>query len=308
MKVYRIPEANRTSAGRSTANVLQLKPDEKIASVIAIQQFVENAHLVMATRQGLVKKTELMEYSRPRQGGIIGINLEEGDALIDVALTHPGDEIVLSTREGMAIRFNEANVRSMGRGATGVWGIKLDKKKSDIIVGMVVADPDGHLLTLCENGYGKRTPFGPNNAIEADEADEADTAEGNDTATPEVVDATPADAEVDGEEADAPVRGSQKRYPCQKRGGKGKKDVKVTKKNGPVVGIASVRDGDEIMVITTLGMVVRTKVDDIRIVARNTQGVKVMTPSEGDKIRTLAKLARTPDEIVPPTDVEAPTE
>ena len=291
LKVYRIPEATRTSAGRSIANVLQLKEDEKIASVIPVREFTEGCYLLMATRQGLVKKTSLMEYSRPRQGGIIGINLEEGDTLIDVCLTKPGDEVVLSTRLGMAIRFGESDARSMGRGATGVYGIKLDKKKEDVLVGMVVADPDGFLLTLCENGYGKRTPFGANTAGEATDEGEDDAAEPSTAVEPAAPsrDREGASSDPDGEPAEADK--SAMRYRKQRRGGKGVKDVKVTAKNGPVVGIAAVRPGDEIMVITAQGMVVRTKADDIRLVGRNTQGVKVMTPAAGDKIATMAKLA-----------------
>lgn len=281
LKVYKVPEASRTSPGRSIANVLQLKEGEKIASVIPVREFEEGTFLMMATRQGIVKKSSLMDYSRPRQGGIIGINLEEGDTLIDVCLTRPGDEVVLSTRQGMAIRFDESNVRAMGRNATGVWGIKLNKTKDDALVGMVVADPDGFLLTLCENGFGKRTPFGANTAGEEAEGEEED-------ATPAETDAAEVNGEVEGE---ATADRSAMRYRKQRRGGKGVKDVKVTAKNGPVVGVASVRDGDEIMVITQQGMVTRTGVDAIRITGRNAQGVKVMTPSEGDKIATLAKLA-----------------
>src|SRR5918995_1782532 len=112
LKVYTIPQASRTSPGRSIANVLSLKPDEKIASVIPVRQFTPGQHLLMATRKGVIKKTPLMDYSRPRQGGIIGINLEDGDTLIDVSLTRPGDEVVLSTHGGMAIRFSEADARS----------------------------------------------------------------------------------------------------------------------------------------------------------------------------------------------------
>lgn len=290
LKVYKIPEASRTSPGRSIANVLQLKEGEKIASVIPVREFVDGAFLLMATRSGVVKKTELMEYSRPRQGGIIGINLEEGDKLIDVCLTRPGDEVVLSTRQGMAIRFDEGNVRAMGRNSTGVWGIKLNKTKDDAVVGMVVADADGYLLTLCENGFGKRTPFGANTAGEVEEADEADAAVPEADAPDATGEAGEAGEAGEGE-AEAAADRSAMRYRKQKRGGKGVKDVKVTAKNGPVVGVAAVRDGDEIMVITQQGMVVRTAVDAIRIVGRNTQGVKVMTPTDGDKIATLAKLA-----------------
>jgi DNA gyrase subunit A len=287
LKVYRIPEASRTSTGRSIANVLQLKDDEKIASVIPVREFTENTFLMMATKAGIVKKTGLMEYSRPRQGGIIGINLEEGDKLIDVCLTKPGDEVVLNTRNGMAIRFGESDVRSMGRNSTGVWGIKLNKTKEDYLVGMVVADPDGYLLTLCENGYGKRTPFGAN-TLEAEGADPGMTEdEEAPDDTSESTDAVDGDADGDAEVQDK----SAMRYRKQRRGGKGVKDVKVTAKNGAVVGMIGVRDGDEIMVITEQGMVVRTAVETIRIVGRNTQGVKIMTPNEGDKIKTMAKLA-----------------
>src|SRR5205807_8467019 len=151
LKVYDIPQMSRTSAGRAIANVLSLKPEEKITSVIPVRRFESNCHLMMATRRGLVKKTVLQDYSRPKSGGIIGISLEEGDTLIDVALTQPGDEVVLSTRTGMAIRFDQADARAMGRNARGVKGINLQKE--DEVVGMVVADPEGFLLTVCANGY-----------------------------------------------------------------------------------------------------------------------------------------------------------
>lgn len=276
LKVYNIPPASRTSPGRSIANVLSLKPEEKIASVIPVRQFEEGAYLLMATRKGTVKKTSLMDYSRPRQGGIIGINLDDGDTLIDVALTRPGDEVVLATRNGMAIRFGESDARPMGRNTTGVRGIKL--VGDDELVGMLVADPGGHLMTVCENGYGKRTPFGPNTADDA--ADEGEE---------EVAEPTPTEP-GDGENGEAADR-TYMRYRRQRRGGKGVKDVRVTDKNGKVVGITAVRDGDEIMLITVQGMVTRSRVDDIRIVGRNAQGVRVMNLNEGDRLATLAKVA-----------------
>ncbi len=285
LKVYRVPEASRTSPGRSIANVLSLKEGEKIASVIPVREFEEGAYLLMATRRGVVKKSKLMDYSRPRQGGIIGIGLDEGDSLIGVALTRPGDEVILSTRQGMAIRFGEADARAMGRGATGVRGIRLNESKDDAVVGMVVADPDGFLLTLCENGFGKRTPFGANTAGIADEDDTDETNPGSDDTSRDRE-----GADTDDEAGEATEEKSALRYRKQRRGGKGVKDVKVTAKNGPVVGIVAVRTGDEIMVITQQGMVVRTNTDAIRVVGRNTQGVKVMTPADGDKIATMAKL------------------
>jgi len=292
LKVYKIPTAGRTSAGRSIANVLaSLRPDEKITSIVPIREFTEGYHLMMATRKGIVKKTELMAYSNVRTNGIIGITLDEGDELIDVCLTKAGDEVILSSRSGMAIRFPEGGgrgVRSVGRNARGVRGINL--KKGDEVVGMVVAEPDGLLLTVCESGYGKRTPFGANAdpATLAEEGEENGVDESSPSREPEPPEGSETDADEPADENDP----SGMRYRLQKRGGKGVKDVKVTAKNGPVVSINSVRDGDEIMLITAQGMVTRSKVDTIRIVGRNTQGVRVMNLNEGDKIVSVAKVAQ----------------
>ncbi len=281
LKVHAIPEMSRTSAGRSIANVLSLKEEEKITSVIPVRRFEGEKCLMMATRRGLIKKTALEEYSRPKAGGIIGINLDEGDTLIDVALTGPGDEVVLSTRQGMAIRFDQAQVRAMGRATRGVKSMNL--AEGDEVVGMVVADPQGYLLTVCENGYGKRTPFGAN--VAGEEPAEAEADEPAEEPAEEA-----AEAAEGGEEA-VKERG-QMRYRKQRRGGKGLRDIRTTERNGPVLGVLSVRDGDDIMLITTQGMVNRTHVDEIRVVGRNTQGVRIMNLKEGDKIASLAKIAR----------------
>jgi DNA gyrase subunit A len=293
LKVYDVPLGSRTSAGRAIANVLSLKPEEKITSVIPVRRFdaEPDAHLLMATRRGIVKKTALEEYSRPKSGGIIGISLEEGDTLIDVALTRPGDEVVLCTRQGMAIRFDEADARAMGRNTRGVKGITL--QNGDEVVGMVVADPEGYLLTVCENGYGKRTPFGANVAgLETAESEEA---------TEEPLEETSGDeATSDGE-----VSRSAMRYRKQRRGGKGVHDVRTSERNGPVVGVAAVRDADDVMLITTGGMVNRTHVREIRVVGRNTQGVRVMSLNEGDKIASLAKIApEAGEELTVPAEAE----
>jgi DNA gyrase subunit A len=297
LKVYNIPEASRTSGGRSIANVLSLKDEEKISSVIPVRSFEGEFYLLMATKNGLVKKTPLVDYSRPREGGIIGINLEEGDSLIDVCLTKPRDEIVLSTRNGMAIRFSESNARPMGRNTKGVKGINL--MAGDYLIGMVVADPDGYLLTVCEKGYGKRTPFGANTADdEAVESEEAATQPGEIADVPESVEA------VDGEETDDR---SSMRYRKQRRGGKGLRDIRTTERNGPVVGIASVRDSDDIMLITFQGMVNRTNSSEIRITGRNAQGVRLMNVDEGDRIVSLAKVAREEvDEVEEPQTANTP--
>jgi DNA gyrase subunit A len=296
LKVYDIPESSRTATGRAIANVLSLKPEEKITSLIPVRHFDATQHLVMATRRGLVKKTALEEYSRIRAGGIIGINLEEGDTLIDVVLTQPGDQVVLSTRRGMAIRFAEADARSMGRNTKGVKGIKLSG--DDEVVGMVVADPEGYLLTVCENGFGKRTPFGanvaPTEALEDGEADES----------AEEAAEEPAE-EPTGEET-ATTERSAMQYRLQRRGGKGVRDIRTSERNGPVVGVAAVRDDDDIMLITSGGMVNRTHVSEIRVVGRNTQGVRVMGLKEGDRIASLAKVAK--EEEMPETPAETPAE
>ena len=287
LRVFQIPAASRTSNGRSIANVLQLPENQTIQSIIPVREFDANTYLMMATRQGLVKKTPLADYSRPRAGGIIGINLEEGDALIDVALTRDGDEVVLSTRKGMAIRFGESDARPMGRNTKGVKGIGLGK--DDELIGMVVADPDGFLLTVCEKGFGKRTPFGANTL---GEVAEDELAEGDVTATADDTPAAEAPVEEGSEEV---VDKSSMRYRKQRRGGKGVKDVRVTDKNGLVIAIAAVRPGDEIMLITSQGMVTRSKIDEIRSVGRNTQGVRVMNCNEGDKLVTMAKIAQEDD-------------
>jgi DNA gyrase subunit A len=287
LKVWQVPQAARTSPGRSIANVLSLKPEEKLSGIIPVREFAAGAYLLTATRKGLVKKTRLTEYSRPRSGGIIGMALEDDDKLIGVCLTKAGDEVVLSTRNGMAIRFSEANARPMGRATYGVKGINL--AADDELVGMTVADPDGFLLTVCELGYGKRTPFGANTQGGAAEGPEDENG-----AEPEPTDTEAEEgSETEGGEPDR----STMRYRLQRRGGKGVRDVKVTAKNGKVVGVASVRDGDEVILITVQGMVTRCKVDTIRLVGRNTQGVRVMNLNDGDRLATLAKVA--PETVEP---------
>ncbi len=294
LKVYDIPQMSRTSPGRAIANVLSLKAEEKISSVIPVRRFSADQYLLMATKRGVVKKTALEEYSRPRSGGIIGINLDEGDSLIGVVLTQAGDEVVLSTRNGMAIRFDEADARAMGRNPRGVKGITL--RDDDELVGIVVADQQGYLLTVCEKGFGKRTPFGAN--IAGEEAPE----------TEEVEEPAEEVAEAAEGEVEAPKDRSAMRYRKQRRGGKGVRDIRTTERNGPVVGILSVRDGDDIMLITQQGMVNRTHVDEIRVVGRNTQGVRIMNLNEGDRIASIAKVAREEEEESPPPASEPSAE
>jgi DNA gyrase subunit A len=306
LKVYDIPQMSRTSPGRAIANVLSLRQEEKISSVIPVRHFEDNVHLLMATRAGTVKKTALEEYSRPKQGGIIGINLDDGDSLIGVVVTRPGDEVVLSTRQGMAIRFAESDARAMGRNTHGVRGIKVSE--GDEVVGLVVADPDGFLLTVCENGYGKRTPFGPNTATATGDGEESD-AESEPEALATEAGAEEAPTSETPLEGDEPQDRSAMRYRRQRRGGKGVRDIRTSERNGPVVGVTAVREGDDVMLITTQGMVNRTHADEIRVTGRNAQGVRVMNLNEGDRLASIAKIAKEAEDEppVPPAAPEGET-
>jgi len=285
LKVYDVPQQSRTSRGRAIANMLTLQPEEKITNVIPVRDFSQGA-LLMATQRGLVKKTTLDAYSRPQRGGIIAIKLEEADNLIGVVVTNTGDHVVLSTKKGKAIRFDESDARPMGRATYGVKGITLGA--SDEVVGIVVADPTATLLTVCERGFGKRTPFGASTAAEAEEPE---------TEEPEQAPAVEPTVEPSGEpsaegvEVEPSGERGNVRYRTQRRGGKGLIDIKTTARNGDVVAIASVRDQDEVMIITARGMMVRTRVSEISVIGRNTQGVRLIRLDEGDTVASLAKIA-----------------
>lgn len=270
-KVYNLPALSRESKGRAVVNLLNLAEGEKIADCRAIRDFdLPDHYLMMATRQGLVKKTELKAYSRPMKTGIIAIKLKDGDELVDVVVTKPGDEILLATATGMAIRFSEADARPMGRNTSGVKGINLSK--GDSLAGMVVADPDATLLTATEHGFGKRTPFGPN-ALPDGAEDESATDD----------DTTNGDEELS----------SSAKYRTQNRGGKGLRDIKTTDRNGPVVGITRVEDDDELLMMTARGKIQRIKASEIGTIGRNTQGVNIMTLGDDD---TLTAIVRVPAE------------
>ncbi|HEX9191229.1 MAG TPA: DNA gyrase C-terminal beta-propeller domain-containing protein, partial [Candidatus Deferrimicrobiaceae bacterium] len=239
LKVHELPEAGRASKGRAIVNLLSLAPGESVATILPVREFAEGKCVVMATEQGVIKKTELMEYSRPRAGGIIAIGMNEGDRLIATAITTGQDEVFLSTRQGMSIRFHEGDVRPMGRAATGVRGIDLEE--GDALVGMDILRPQGTMLSVTEKGYGKRT------AVEE--------------------------------------------YRNQTRGGKGVITLKVTEKTGPVVGVCQVSDGDEAMLVTDGGKIIRLAVGEIRVIGRNTQGVRLIGLSESERVASIARLA-----------------
>jgi len=293
-KVYNLPQHGRDSRGRAIVNVLNLVGGERVTDCRAVRDFDQPGHfLMMATRNGVVKKTDLSAYSRPLRHGLIAIKLREEDELVDVVVTKPGDEVVLATARGMAIRFAESDARSMGRNTSGVKGIRLEG--DDTVVGMVVADPEASLLTACANGYGKRTPFGPNLDAPLEGAGpEPET--GEEEEEPPEAEAQPP-AETEGEEAEAGEEGEGQSsgfcYRAQHRGGKGLRDIKTVPRNGPVIGIVRVHDNDELMMITARGKIQRVPVSDISIIGRNTQGVRIMTLEEGD---TLVAVKRVPHE------------
>jgi DNA gyrase subunit A len=239
LKVYDVPELSRQSRGRNIVNLLALG-DQKIASIINVREFDER-NLIMATKNGVVKKTLLSAYGHPRANGVIAIKLDPNDNLIRVAITSGDAQVLLGTSEGLAIRFEEKLVRAMGRVSRGVRGIKLRGK--DSVVDMVVVEPgsEATLLTVCENGYGKRT-------------DLAD-------------------------------------YRLQNRGGIGLKNIKTTERNGVVIGLKAVNDEDELMMITANGIIIRTGLEQVRAIGRNTQGVRLIKLDEGDKLVAVEKIA-----------------
>ena len=242
LKVHEIPDVGPGGKGKAIANLVSMRPDEKIAALLAVREWpeTEGEHcIVMGTRKGAIKKTDLTAYAHPRTGGIMAMGVEEGDSVIAVEMTDGRGEVFLGTRLGMAIRFLETDVRSMGRTAHGVRGISL--RKGDEVVAMAVVEPGGTLLTVTENGYGKRT-----------ELDE---------------------------------------YRVQSRGGMGIINIQTTERNGRVVGIAHVRDGHQLMLITQQGKILRMVTGDIRSIGRATQGVRLIEIEEGDRVVSVARLA-----------------
>jgi DNA gyrase subunit A len=291
-KVYDFPLLNRTAKGRALVNLLNLQEGEKVFNCLAVRDFDQVRQVVMATRKGTVKKTALAEYSRPKAGGIIAIKLEDDDELIDVVLVSPGEDLLIATAKGMAIRFSHEDARSMGRATFGVKGI--DLVEGDYVVGMVVADPDMDLLTVCENGFGKRTPFGPGELSDGEEIDESIEPSAPEDAAPEAADDA-ADAEAAGDETGESVKSGMS-FRRQRRGGKGLRNIKTTDRNGKVVDVTAVNNQDEVLMITAGGIIQRIRASEISRIGRNTQGVRIIRLDEGDKLVSLAR--------VPPEEIE----
>ena len=238
IKVHELPQASRAAKGKPIVNLLNLEPGERVSAFLTVRDFVEGRFVVFATKKGLIKKTDLMSYSNPRPSGIRAIGLED-DEVIGVKLTDGQQEIILSTLEGQSIRFKEEQVRPTGRGSYGVVAIRLDP--GDAVVSMEMLSPGANILTVSENGYGKRTDM--------------------------------------------------EEYRLQSRGGKGVITMKATEKTGRVVGGQQVTEDDQLMLVTNTGKIIRLRVKDIRVIGRNTQGVRLIDLEEGERVVSLARLA-----------------
>ncbi len=244
LKVYQIPVAGRNSRGRPVVNLLPLDEGESISSILPVEEYSADKYVIMATANGTVKKTSLDQYSRPRSVGLRAVDLVEGDHLVDTAIIDDNSDIMLFSSEGKAVRFASTDARPMGRVSKGVRGMRLPEGQS--VISMVVPEEDGFLLTVCENGYGKRT-----------KVDE---------------------------------------FPTKGRGGKGMIAIQASERNGPLVGATQLFAGDEIMLISDQGTMVRTRGDEISVVGRNTQGVRIIRLKVDENLVRLARIAEPEEE------------
>ncbi|HIK59036.1 MAG TPA: DNA gyrase subunit A, partial [Nitrospinaceae bacterium] len=238
LRVFSIPDVSRIAKGKSIANLLHLQPGESLASILSIREFEEDKFVMIATERGIVKKTSLMAYSKPRQGGIIGLTIDDGDQVIGAELCDGKSDIFLATKKGYSIRFSEKEVRPIGRTGRGVRGIRL--KKEDQVVGAEIVQPGNKLLTVTSKGYGKRTEL--------------------------------------------------EEYPVQGRGGMGVMTIRCNDKIGAVVGVQQVGESDQLLVITSNGNIVRMRINEISLIGRNTQGVRLVGIGEGNQVVSIEKL------------------
>ncbi|GED61523.1 DNA gyrase subunit A [Brevibacillus formosus] len=252
LKGFEIPDLSRTAKGTPIINLIQIEKGERVSAVIPVKEFDQEHYLFFATKKGIIKKTTLESYENIRKGGLIAVNLREDDELIGVRLTDGQQEIIMGTHKGMSVRFNEGDVRTMGRNATGVKGITLDD--DDDVIDMDVIKPNAEVLIVTANGYGKRTPV-----------DE---------------------------------------YRIQSRGGKGIKTHNVTDRSGPVVGLKVVEPEEDLMIITTSGIIIRTEMKGISVMGRYTQGVKLIRLSENEQVGSVAKCPPTEEEDLSDEDAE----
>ena len=284
LKVYEIPEADKNGKGRAIQNMIQIPSDDKIRTVIDVpklddENYVNNHSVVLCTKKGIIKKTKLADFSRPRANGIIAITIEDGDQLLDVALTQEDYYIMMAVRSGRAICFPQEKVRATGRGAIGVFGIELDENNDEVIGMLCVAKTDinKQVLVVSEKGLGKRTPF----------LEKVDKIEGGEQAADE------------NEPHNMVQIGDDKyllSYRVTNRGGKGVKTINVTEKTGALIGLVGVEETDDLMITCESGVTIRMKVSAIREAGRATQGVKLINIDEGDKIAAIARIAEQEEE------------
>ena len=244
LKVHQIPQASRTSQGRAIVNLIGCETGEKVSAFVSVKEFSDSNYIIMATKKGMINRTSLSLYSKPRKGGVFAMEIKEGDELIQAKISNGCDNIIMATREGKSIRFKEEDVRATGRRTKGVRGITIGAQ--DEVIGMLVLKNDGHVLVASENGYGKKSP-----------TDE---------------------------------------YRTQQRSGKGVYTLKKTEKTGSLVSILEVVDTDDIMIITSAGVMIRQATNEIRTIGRNTQGVRLIRLDEGAKISSVAKVVKEDDE------------
>ena len=245
MRVFEIPEGTKTSKGRAIQNLINIDPEDTVKAYINVKdlkdkEYINNNFIILATKGGTIKKTTLEAYSRPRQNGIIAINIREGDELLAARLTNGSNDVILAKRSGRAIRFNEANVRPMGRGASGVRGVRLEGKDDEVIGMICIEDAEKTILVVSEKGYGKRS-------------------------------------EIDN-------------YRITNRGGKGVKTINITEKTGALIAIKEVTNFDQLMIINKSGIAIRMGMEDVRVMGRATQGVRLIRIEEGDEIAAVAKI------------------
>lgn len=252
LRVFEIPEGSRASKGRAIQNLLQIENEDRIKAVICTQDlkdedYVNSHYVIMATKQGLVKKTVLEQYSRPRQSGINAITVREGDELLEAKLTTGSSQVILGLKSGKAIRFEESKTRPMGRNASGVRGVTLADEKDEVIGMVAVNNLEENILVVSEKGYGKRSEL--------------------------------------------------EDYRITNRGGKGVKTLTITEKTGNLVAIKSVTDADDLMIINRSGVAIRISIEDLRVMGRATQGVKVMNLRADDEIAAVAKVIKEEDMV-----------
>lgn len=277
LKVYEIPETDRNAKGRAIQNLIQIPPDDKIRTVIDVakledKESLQGRYIVLCTKRGVIKKTALEDFSRPRQSGVNAITIQDGDQLLEASLTDGNSYIMMGVKSGRAISFEESKVRATGRGAIGVFGIELDEN-NDEVIGMICVSKENiakQILVVSEKGLGKRTPFFE---LLDDTASEEDKAKA-----------------ITIKDADGNEQLYQLSYRITNRGGKGVKTINITEKTGALVGLLAVEEKDDLMITCKSGITIRMRVEDIREAGRATQGVRLINIDEGDEIAAIARI------------------